>query len=182
RGTVTRRVFEEILAYRRHVNDAMVELIKDGRGDLDALLELGLNHEQQHQELVLMDAKHMLSLNPLKPAYVPANAAPLARETPMSWIDCEGGLVEIGHVGNGFAFDNEGPRHRVWLEPFALATRPVNCGEYLAFIEDGGYRRAQVLLSAGWGFVHPRGWQGPPYSGRDGSRWPGFTPSGLWPL
>src|SRR5215471_6033436 len=174
RGMLTRPGLEEVLAYRRHVDAAMATLIGDDRGDWHALLELGLNHEQQHQELILMDAKHLLSLNPLKPAYSPMNGAPAA-STPMSWIDFEGGLMEIGHAGNGFAFDNEGPRHRVWLEPFALATRPVNCGEYLAFIEDGGYRRPEFWLSAGWDCVSQRGWQAPLYWERDGSSWQVFT-------
>jgi ergothioneine biosynthesis protein EgtB len=160
----------------------MVELIEQDRGDWYALLELGLNHEQQHQELILMDAKHMLSLNPLKPAYAPASASPIPRDTPVSWIDFEGGLVEIGHAGNGFAFDNEGPRHRVWLDPFALATRPVNCGEYLAFMQDGGYSRPEFWLSAGWDCVNQRGWQAPLYweEGNDG--WQVFTLAGLQPV
>ena len=179
RGMLTRPGAEEILAYRRHVNEAMVGLIEDDRGDWQTLLELGLNHEQQHQELILMDAKHLLSLNPLRPAYRPASAAPVPGETPTSWLEFEGGLVEIGHAGNGFAFDNEGPRHRVWLEPFALATRPVNCGEYLAFIEDGGYRRSEFWLSAGWDCVNQRGWQAPLYWERADSGWQVFTLSGL---
>jgi ergothioneine biosynthesis protein EgtB len=182
RGMITRPGVEEILTYRRHVTGAMVELIEQDRGDWYALLELGLNHEQQHQELILMDAKHMLSLNPLKPAYAPASASPIPRDTPVSWIDFEGGLVEIGHAGNGFAFDNEGPRHRVWLDPFALATRPVNCGEYLAFMQDGGYSRPEFWLSAGWDCVNQRGWQAPLYweEGNDG--WQVFTLAGLQPV
>jgi sulfatase-modifying factor enzyme 1/DinB family protein len=175
RGIITRPGVEEILAYRRHVTRAMVELIEQDRGDGYPLLELGLNHEQQHQELILMDAKHMLSLNPLKPAYAPASASPISRDTYVSWIDFEGGLVGIGHAGNGFAFDNEGPRHRVWLDPFALATRPVNCGEYLAFIEDGGYRRPEFWLSAGWDCVNQRGWQAPLYWEEGGDGWQAFT-------
>ena len=106
-----------------------------------------------------MDAKHLLSLNPLKPAYR-ASAPSRGAATPLAWRDFEGGLVEIGHDGEGFAFDNEGPRHRVWLEPFALASRPTSCGEYLAFIEDGGYRRPEFWLSAGWDCVSQRGWDG----------------------
>ena len=182
RGMITRPGVEEILGYRRHVNEAMAELIEDGRGDWTSLLELGINHEQQHQELILMDAKHLLSLNPLKPAYAPADAAPAAHELPMGWVDFEGGLVEIGHAGNGFAFDNEGPRHRVWLDPFALATRPVSCGEYLAFVEDGGYRRPELWLSAGWDCVNQRSWQAPLYWERDGDGWRVFTMWGVRPL
>ena len=102
-----------------------------------------------------MDAKHLLSLNPLKPAYRAVEQPSHDAATPLAWRDFEGGLVEIGHDGEDFAFDNEGPRHRVWLEPFALASRPTNCGEYLAFIEDGGYRRPEFWLSAGWDCVQP---------------------------
>ena len=182
RGMITRPGVEEILTYRRHVTRAMVELIEQDRGDWHALLELGLNHEQQHQELILMDAKHLLSLNPLKPAYAPASASPISRDTRVSWIDFEGGLVEIGHAGDGFAFDNEGPRHRVWLDPFALATRPVNCGEYLAFMEDGGYRRPEFWLSAGWDCVNQRSWQAPLYWEEGGDGWQVFTLAGLQPL
>jgi ergothioneine biosynthesis protein EgtB len=182
RGMITRPGVEEILAYRRHVTQAMVDLIARDGGDWHALLELGLNHEQQHQELILMDAKHMLSLNPLKPAYAPASAPPVERDTPVSWIDFEGGLVEIGHAGNGFAFDNEGPRHRVWLDPFALATRPVSCGEYLAFIDDGGYRRPEFWLSVGWDCVNQRGWQAPLYWQAGSVGWQVFTLAGLQPL
>ena len=182
RGMVTRPGVEEIVAYRAHVSEAMVDLIDGDRGDWQALVELGIQHEQQHQELILMDAKHLLSLNPLKPAYAPASAAPQAREAAAGWIDFEGGLVEIGHAGNGFAFDNEGPRHRAWLDPFALARRPVTCGEYLAFIEDGGYRRPEFWLSAGWDCVNQRGWQAPLYWERDGDRWQVFTLWGQRPL
>jgi ergothioneine biosynthesis protein EgtB len=188
RGMITRPGVDEIFAYRRHVTEAVTRLIESGPGDWQPLLELGLHHEQQHQELLLMDAKHMLSLNPLKPAYAPGGAAvprtgtPSRGGTPLSWIDFEGGLVEIGHAGSGFAFDNEGPRHRVWLDPFALAIRPVSCGEYLAFIEDGGYRRPEFWLSAGWDCVTQRGWQAPLYWEHGGAGWQVFTLSGLRPL
>ena len=100
----------------------------------------------------------------------------------MAWRDFEGGLVEIGHDGEDFAFDNEGPRHRVWLEPFALASRPTSCGEYLAFIEDGGYRRPEFWLSAGWDCVSQRGWTAPLYWEHDGASWRVFTLSGLQSL
>jgi ergothioneine biosynthesis protein EgtB len=144
-------------------------------------VELGLHHEQQHQELILMDAKHLLvaqsaeaRLSRRRPSHDAA--------TPLAWRDFEGGLVEIGHDGEDFAFDNEGPRHRVWLEPFALASRPTNCGEYLAFIEDGGYRRPEFWLSAGWDCVNQRGWTAPLYWEQDGASWRVFTLSGLQPL
>src|SRR3954451_25264319 len=141
RGMITRPGVEEILAYRRRVTEAMAELIGGGSNATD-LIELGLHHEQQHQELILMDIKHALSLNPLHPVYAPERL-PATTGAPVSWLDFEGGLVETGHGGEGFAFDNEGPRHRAWIDPFALATRLVTCSEYEAFITDGGYRRPE---------------------------------------
>lgn len=179
RGLVSRPGVDEIMAYRRHVSEAMVELLERGAGNAQVLVELGLHHEQQHQELILMDAKHMLSLNPLRPAYREGPRAVAAEASPLSWIGFNGGLVEIGHDGRGFAFDNEGPRHRVWLDPFALASRPINGAEYLAFIEDGGYRRPEFWLSAGWDCVGQHGWQAPLYWEKRDGRWHVFTLSGL---
>lgn len=178
RGMITRPGVAEVLAYRRHVTDAMARVLAAGDNVVDSLVELGLHHEQQHQELILMDAKHLLSLNPLKPAYRAAAPVHGAAE-PLAWRDFEGGLVEIGHDGSDFAFDNEGPRHRVWLEPFAMASRPTTCGEYLAFVEDGGYRRPEFWLSAGWDCVKQRGWRAPLYWEKDGADWQVFTLSGL---
>ena len=183
RGMISRPGVAEIMAYRRHVTDAMADLFDRGAGNVEALVELGLHHEQQHQELILMDAKHMLSLNPLRPAYRPAPRAVVADAASLAWMSFGGGLVEIGqdveHGERGFAFDNEGPRHRVWLEPFQLASRPTNCAEYLAFIEDGGYRRPEFWLSAGWDCVTQRGWEAPLYWERKDGRWHVFTLSGL---
>jgi ergothioneine biosynthesis protein EgtB len=183
RGLLSRPGVEEILAYRRHVTDAMAELLGRGAANVADLVELGLHHEQQHQELILMDAKHMLSLNPLRPAYRPAPHAATSEATPLAWSAFEGGLAEVGHEGlgtrGGFAFDNEGPRHRVWLDPFVLASRPTNCGEYLAFIEDGGYRRPEFWLSAGWDCVTQRGWEAPLYWEKRDGGWHVFTLSGL---
>jgi ergothioneine biosynthesis protein EgtB len=174
RGMITRPGVEEILAYRRHVTEAMAGLIESNRSNSTELIELGLHHEQQHQELILMDIKHALSLSPLFPTYAPERA-PTTMGTALGWIDFEGGLIEVGHTGQGFAFDNEGPRHRVWVEPFALATRLVTSGEYQAFIDDGGYRRPEFWLSAGWDIVKQRGWQAPAYWHEDGV----FTLGGL---
>lgn len=182
RGMITRPGVAEIRAYRDHVSTAMADLIGAGGGDWADIVELGLHHEQQHQELILMDAKHMLSLSPLFPVYAPEAAAPRAATTALGWIDFEGGLVEIGHAANGFAFDNEGPRHRTWVDPFALANRLVTCGEYAAFIDDGGYRRPEFWLSAGWDCVKQRDWQAPLYWHSDGDRWNVFTLSGLRPM
>jgi ergothioneine biosynthesis protein EgtB len=187
RGLLSRPGVERIGAYRDHVTAAMGRLIET----LDApawalaapLIELGLHHEQQHQELILMDIKHVLSCNPLFPAYQPplpyvAGTAPASAE----WIEFSGGLDAVGHRGSGFAFDNETPRHRVWLDPFRLTARPVACGDYLAFIADGGYRRSEFWLSDGWATVQQEGWEAPLYWRRDGRDWAVFTLSGEQPL
>lgn len=131
-----------------------------------------------------MDIKHVLSLNPFSPAYDPTLRPAPHLQADMTWTRVPGGLTEIGHEGPGFAFDNEGPRHKVWLEPFSLAARPVNCGEFLAFIQDGGYARAGLWLSEGWALIQQEGWRAPLY-------WRGheadgglqvFGLAGLWPL
>jgi ergothioneine biosynthesis protein EgtB len=182
RGMITRPGVEEVLAYRGYVTQAMSELLVEDDGVPDHIVELGLHHEQQHQELILMDAKHLLSLNPSHPAYRVGMPAMVRDPEPLRWIEFESGLAEIGHDGRGFAFDNEGPRHRAWVDAFALAMRPTNCGEYLAFIEDGGYRRPELWLSAGWDCVRQRGWEAPLYWERRGGTWMVFTLSGLQPL
>jgi ergothioneine biosynthesis protein EgtB len=177
RGLLSRPGVEEIMAYRRHVTLAMTALLdsRTGQAPWDDLVELGIHHEQQHQELLLMDIKHALSMNPAGPAYLPPAAARPCSPIPMEWIGFEGGLVGIGHEDTGFAFDNEGPRHRVWLEPFALGSRLVTSGEYLDFIEDGGYRRPEFWLSAGWERVNALDWQAPLYWQRQGDAWQVFT-------
>mgnify|MGYP000873746900 CR=1 FL=1 len=178
RGLLSRPGVQEILAYRRHVDQAMASLLARGAGEWDALVELGLHHEQQHQELLLMDIKHVLSVNPLRPAYQAARLGH-AEATPLGWIPFDGGLTEIGHEGGGFAYDNEGPRHKVWLEPFAIASRPVSNAEYLEFIEDGGYRRPELWLSAGWDCVGAERWQAPLYWEQRDGRWMVFSLGGL---
>ncbi len=178
RGLITRPGVQEVMAYRRHVTAAMLDFL-GGHHTAHELVELGLHHEQQHQELILMDIKHALSLNPLRPAY--RSPRPVNRQAgpALSWREFEGGLVDTGHDGRGFAFDNEGPRHRCWLDAFALAMRPVNCGEYLDFIEDGGYRRPEFWLSAGWDCVKQREWEAPLYWEKQDGAWHVFTLSGL---
>src|SRR5579864_1119243 len=140
RGILTRPSLDEVRSYRLHVDDAVEALVGSGAPDAQAerLLALGLHHEQQHQELLLTDIKHAFYLNPLKPAYRFSEAAAPRRATPVRWV-AQGGMQHIGHTGEGFAFDNEGPRHAVLLGAFELASRPVSCGEYLEFILDGGY-------------------------------------------
>jgi len=165
RGVVSRPGVAEVGRYRAHVDEAMGELLAGGPGQSAAdLVELGLHHEQQHQELLLMDIKHVLSCNPLQPAYATVTVAPPSQEPPARWVEHDGGLVEVGHGGDGgFAFDNESPRHRVHLEPFAVASRPVTCGEWMAFMDDDGYDRADLWLSDGWATAKADGWDAPLY-------------------
>lgn len=182
RGMLSRPGFDEVLAYRRHVDDAMAGLLRDARPEVAELIELGLQHEQQHQELILTDVKHMLSRNPIRPAYQKQWPLKPIRACARRWIDFAGGLVEIGHAGDGFAFDNEMPRHRVWLEPFRLASQPVTHGDFIEFIEDGGYRRPELWLSAGWDVVTARGWNAPLYWQQRDGQWFTFTLHGEAPV
>lgn len=182
RSSFSRPTAEEILAYRRHVDAAMEELTSGGVPDeVRTRVVLGLNHEQQHQELLLTDIKHGFWSNPLHPAYAkPPGGGGSRQVAPLEWVEFAGGLVEIGHAGGDFCFDNETPRHRVFTEPFRLASRPVTCGEYLAFMEDGGYRRPELWLSEGWATVQSEGWQAPLYWRRaESGDWEVFTLGGL---
>jgi ergothioneine biosynthesis protein EgtB len=160
----------------------MTHLIQDA-GDAvwreaAARVELGVHHEQQHQELILMDIKHVFSVNPLLPSYQAPRPPAVESRAPRGWVEFPGGLEEIGHAGPRFAFDNEGPRHKVWLDPFRLASHPVSCGQYLEFIADGGYRRAEFWLSEGWGLVQQQGWQAPLYWRSEDDEWRIFTLAG----
>lgn len=180
RGLLSRPSLEQVLAYRRHVDEHMLLALSQHGGrsqEFDGLLELGLNHEQQHQELILMDVKHMLSCNPLQPAYQRlASLGSPGAATPLHWIDVPGGIVSIGHPdGAGFAFDNEGPAHDVLLRPFQVASRLVTEGEFLAFIQDGGYQRPEFWLSLGWDAVSMNRWRAPLYWSEDGDEWTVFT-------
>jgi len=167
RGLLTRPSLEEVHEYRRHVDEAVVALLEDGGFDwtvIEPIVTLGLNHEQQHQELLLTDILHAFSCNPMLPAYKPAGgpALRLAAVPPaMRWIEQPGGMVEVGHNGTGFSFDNETPRHRALLQPYAIADRLVNCGDYAQFIADGGYQRPELWLSDGWAAVQANGWRHP---------------------
>jgi ergothioneine biosynthesis protein EgtB len=179
RGLLTRPSLDEVRAYRSRVDDALLSWLEDGADpELLAVVELGLHHEQQHQELILTDLKHLFGCNPLRPAY---RAQVLARGEPsaLRWQSHPEGVFEIGHGGPGFAFDNESPRHRVFVEAFELASRPVSCGEYLEFMADGGYGRSELWLSEGWRAVFERGWQAPLYWERSGELWLQHTLAGL---
>lgn len=173
RGMITRPRTEEVLDYRRAVDARLAELEGTEHAthpDVAAALELGLNHEEQHQELILTDIKHLFGVNPLLPAYASAGTGaqaagtkPLTGPGALTWHAAPGGLVEVGHEGAAFAFDNERPRHKVYLAPFTMASRLVTCGEYLAFVRDGGYRRPELWLSEGWGWVQANAKRAPLY-------------------
>jgi ergothioneine biosynthesis protein EgtB len=169
RGLLTRPSVDEVHAYRRHVDEAVVALLEQGGLDwavIEPIVTLGLNHEQQHQELLLTDILHALSCNPMLPAYKPASGPALrlaSVPTAMRWIAQEGGVVEAGHASEGFSFDNETPRHRALVQPHAIADRLVNCGDYAQFIADGGYQRPELWLSDGWAAVQANGWRHPAY-------------------
>jgi ergothioneine biosynthesis protein EgtB len=182
RGLLTRPTVQEVLRYRAHVDDHMQRLIRT-RPENDKLIgiaTLGLNHEQQHQELMLTDIKHLYSRNPLLPAYRPGTADLGVVTTPSHFVSFEGGVREIGASGKHFAFDNELPRHRTLVEPYMLADRLVTNSEFLEFIRDGGYRRAEFWLSDGWNTLVREGWTRPIYWSEPLDR--EFTLRGLQPL
>jgi ergothioneine biosynthesis protein EgtB len=212
RASFSRPGLDEVLRYREHVDQAVERLLERAPAP-EALerIELGVNHEEQHQELLLTDILHAFFTNPLRPAYLarglqpepepavpepargaldfearesanPTRSSESAQHGPLIFQNFEGGLHQVGHAGRGFCFDNELPRHRVWLEPYALSRRLVACGEFAAFIADGGYSRAELWLSAGWDAVRANGWRAPLYwTERDGA-WSVFTLRGELPL
>lgn len=168
RGVLSRPTVGEIIAYRHYVDGQIHELLSETESSavqkkLAQLIHMGLQHEQQHQELILMDVKYNFFVNPLFPTYLKSAEPQASERKPAAFVEFEGGLVEIGHQGEGFAFDNESPRHKVWLEPFQLATTPVTNGEYLEFIETGGYEQPEHWLSDGWGVVKKNHWKAPLY-------------------
>ncbi|MCU1370951.1 MAG: hypothetical protein JWO77_2145 [Ilumatobacteraceae bacterium] len=182
RGVVSRPGIEEVAAFRAHVDAAVVELLDaEPAPAVLELVELGINHEQQHQELLLMDIKHALSLNRIDAVYRSARQ-PECPASDLRWIGNDGGKTRIGHEGGGFAYDNEGPAHHVWLEPFELASRTVTNAEVLAFIDDGGYRRSDLWLSEGWATVQAEGWEAPLYWRDDDRSWSVFTLAGRRPV
>jgi ergothioneine biosynthesis protein EgtB len=184
RGLMSRPSLEDVHAYRAWVDDAMLRYLDAGSTDENAaaLIELGLNHEQQHQELILTDLKHALWSMPMRPDSKRRPRA-VSSVPPLEWIGFEGGIHQIGHAGDGFSFDNEGPRHEVLLQPFQLASRAVTNAEYLEFMLDGGYRKPELWLSDGWDTVCAQGWNSPMYWERsadaDSGAWQEFTFSGM---
>ncbi|WP_332677655.1 ergothioneine biosynthesis protein EgtB [Brevundimonas sp.] len=185
RGLMTRPSLDEVMAYRREIDRRMTAWL--GQGDADPLrrylFTLGLHHDQQHQELFLMDLLNLMSRSPLEPAAFDVPPRTSGLEPPRAgWSGFEGGLVEIGHGGAGFAFDNESPAHRVWLEPYALANDLVTNGDWIAFIEDGGYARPELWLADGWAAVKAEGWAGPLYWRADDGRWTRMSLMGRIPV
>jgi len=187
RGLLTRPSLQEVIGYRAHVDDAVTRYLAERPTDLDgdllALFELGLNHEQQHQELVLMDIKHVLSCNPLSPAYRKKEPVALRTTHPTKWFAVDGGRYTIGHDQAEFAFDNEGPAHDILVGDYSIASRAVTNGDYLEFMEDGGYRRPEFWHSDGWARLKEKNWAAPLYwrQGDDGT-WNEFTFAGICPL
>jgi ergothioneine biosynthesis protein EgtB len=168
RGLLSRPALREVKAYRTHVDAALADLLPSAGTDALRLIELGCHHEQQHQELLLTDILHAFSCNPLLPAYDAAPPTPALR-VEQAWLRHDGGIVDIGHGGSDFAFDNEGPRHQALVTPFEISNRLVSCGDYADFIDAGGYREPLLWLSDGWATVQAQGWQRPAYWLEDGS-------------
>ena len=194
RASFSRPPLEEVLRYREYVDLGVERLLSSNPGpEVLRRIELGVNHEEQHQELLLTDILHAFFTNPLRPAYLPGRVDPESQSrphgvgergetSPLRFVEFAGGLRETGHQGEGFCYDNELPRHRVWLEPFSIATRLVTCGEYAAFMADGGYQRPDLWLSAGWDAVKSNSWRAPLYWTDADDSWSIFTLRGDQPL
>ena len=191
RSSFSRPALEEILRYREHVDLGVEKLLEEG-AEPEALkrIELGVNHEEQHQELLLTDILHAFFTNPLRPVYrkganLDSRISESRSGTPSAALEfqqIEGGMSEVGCDGKGFSFDNELPRHRTWLEPFSIARRLVTCAEFAGFMADGGYRRPELWLSAGWNAVKSNDWRAPLYWSNEGDAWRVFTLRGELPL
>jgi ergothioneine biosynthesis protein EgtB len=180
RGLLSRPPLEDVLRYRAEVDARVEAAFAAGLApELLDVVELGIAHEEQHQELLLTDVKHAFASSPLRPAYGEPPPAPAAPAPPLAFVPREGGVREVGAPAAGFAFDNERPRHRTLLEPHALGSRAVTCGEWLAFVEDGGYRRPELWLSDGWDAVRLQGWEAPLYWERDGAGWAAYGLGGM---
>jgi ergothioneine biosynthesis protein EgtB len=185
RGMLTRPALSDILDYRKYVDAAMTKFTaQQPDAKWQTLLELGIHHEQQHQELLLTDILHLFAQNPIKPEYrKPAPAlARTSAPAPLSWKTYQGGIAEAGYNGGGFHFDCEGPRHKVYLNPYALATRLVTVREYIEFMKDGGYNNPALWLSDGWATVKKEGWDAPLYWEEQDGQWWNMTLQGFRPV
>src|SRR4051812_16236135 len=181
RGMLSRPSLEDVRAYRRFVDAGIARLLMEGTPDTQALelIELGINHEQQHQELIVTDLKHLLSRNPLQPRYRASAITVQGTMSPISWRASPDGIRQIGHQGDGFHFDNEGPRHRVFINAFEIASQPVSNAEFAQFIADDGYSRAEFWLSEGWDVKNAQGWNAPLYWEAGDGGWQAFTLNGM---
>jgi ergothioneine biosynthesis protein EgtB len=190
RGLFSRPSLDEVRDYRRYVDRHMLKLLGDNSSpEIAALVELGLNHEQQHQELIVTDVKHGFWSNPLRPAWKDeARSASLEDDggrspsSDMQWRTFDEGLYSIGYDGTGFCFDNETPSHHVFLNAYSIASRPVTNGEYLEFIRDAGYSRPELWLSDGWDTINTQGWGAPLFWERQGDHWLAYTSTGIRPV
>lgn len=182
RGLITRPSVSDVAAYRTHITQAMNDLIDGADDDLwqeiAPIVELGNHHEQQHQELMLMDILNLFAANPLRPAYRPWKSHEARTGSPLSFVDYRGGIFEIGHSGDGFSYDNEMPRHEVLLRPFRLASRCVTNAEWISFIDDGGYARPDLWLADGWARVKNGEFFAPLYWEKTNGGWEAMTLSG----
>ncbi|MBZ5751060.1 ergothioneine biosynthesis protein EgtB [Metabacillus rhizolycopersici] len=183
RGRLTRPSKQEVMDYRHYVEEHILNLLKESdeelRSKIGPIIEIGLNHEQQHQELLFTDIKYNFYVNPLRPVYRKKTQSSTSVNQPLNWEVFKEGLIKIGHNGKGFSFDNESPRHKVWLESYEIASRPVTNGEFIEFIEDGGYEKVAYWLSDGWMAVKAEGWKAPLYWEKIDGAWYNFTLSGM---
>ena len=184
RSLLTRPSLDDVKRYRHYVDECMTAVFSQAEisAQMQTIIELGLNHEQQHQELILTDLKHLFSFNPLHPIYRENQSQRPTNNAPLTWFEYQGGLLNIGHDGNGFAFDNEGPRHRVFLQPYHLASRLVTNAEFAEFIDAGGYQRPEFWLSDGWNRIRAEGWRHPLYWEKCDNAWRAHTLRGFVPL
>jgi len=183
RGLLSRPTVEEVFAYRRAIDERMHEwldpLSESSLESIRPVFELGLNHEQQHQELLLTDIKHAFSINPLRPVFSNSETGECSTDQRLHWLTFPAGVRQIGHIGASFAFDNESPAHSVYVPPFQISSNLVTNREFLAFIDDGGYRRPEFWLSDGWATCRRLDWSSPLYWEHDGGSWLQFTLGGM---
>jgi len=176
RASFSRPGLDEVLRYRQYVDEQLGRLLEESPNpEVLSRVELGANHEEQHQELLLTDVLHGFYTNPLRPVYLEEDRYEVGDSDPLRFVEFVGGLVEVGFGGDGFSYDNEQPRHRIWLEPYALGNRLVTNAEYAEFIADGGYTRSELWLSAGWDAIEQNGWKAPLYWNKEEAGWRIFT-------
>ena len=186
RGLISRPTVAESFRYRenidRHIDDLISSASEELLDEIEPVVVLGIHHEQQHQELLITDIKHVLAQNPLHPVFRKRPPEKTVAPPPMGFIDFAETIATVGHTGPGFSYDNESPQHRTLVQPFSLASRPVTCGEYLRFIENDGYRRPEFWLSLGWMTVNEQRWEAPLYWEKQEDKWWHFTLSGFRPV